>query len=218
MTNTNPDYAYAGQVKELILKTPKLFVSDDDKTAVWFEKEIAGNYSRSHTIADCLVFSEQQGVIGIEIKTARDSKARLRKQLADYAKVCDYVWVLIHDTMLPEVEPILEDYPFVGIICYSEVDDMLVPGVVKAPNPSPKFELDTMLDMLWSVELYELDKRGAKDKRKRVPPRYKLSSKKKKIDFIKSMGEQFTHDEFVKLIVSGYKHPDRTFSTYDFKR
>lgn len=215
---TDTSYAYAKDVKQMLLNTPKLFVTDDDKTAVWFEKEIVGNYSTQHTIADCLIFSEEQGLIGVEIKSARDSNRRLRRQLTDYAKVCDYVWVLIHDTMLVEVEPILEDFPFVGVICYTEIDDKLVPGVVKAPNPSPSYNLKTALDMLWSDELYTLAKQAAKDAKRTIPPKYKLTQKRKRIDFITRMGEQFAHDEFIKLIVSGYKHPDRSFSTYDFKR
>jgi len=221
MTSTvNTKYAYAGDVKQMILDTPRLFVTDDDNTAIWFEKEIVGNYSVQHTIADCLIFSEQQGLIGVEIKSARDSKKRLRRQLTDYVKVCDYVWVLIHDTMLPEVEGILEDFPYVGVICYTEVNDKLAPGVVKQAQPSPQFNLKESLDMLWSNELYVLDKQASLHSggKFRVPPKYKITTKKGRIGFLTSMGEQYAHDEFMKLIISGYKDKDRSFDTYDFRR
>lgn len=215
---TGTKYAYAKDVKQLILNTPRLFVTDEDSTAVWFEKGIVGNYAVHHTVADCLIFSQEQGLIGVEIKSAHDSKARLRRQLTDYSKVCDYVWVLIHDLMLPEVEPILEDFPFVGVICYTELEDKLIPGVVKPPQPCPTVDTAQTLDMLWSDELYTLAKQAAKDAKKPILPKYKLTQKDKRIKFITGMGDAFARDELMKLIISGYKHPDRSFNTYDFKR
>lgn len=220
---SNTELAYAKDVKQMILETPKAFVSKDDVTAVWFEKEIVSTHGRGDdTIADCLVFSVEQGLIGIEIKSARDSKKRLRRQLRDYSKVCDYVWVVIHDSMLPEVNDILEDYPHVGIMCYSEIaldsgKTWLATGVVSQPSPSPAFNLRTALDMLWSDELYELAKRMAKQRGVAIMPKYKLSRKQARIDFIMRMGEQYAHDSFMALIASGYKSPERRFATYDFQ-
>ncbi|MCC9083788.1 sce7726 family protein [Enterococcus faecium] len=77
---------------------------------------------RGNTICDCLIFTEKRGVIGIEIKTERDSTKRLNKQLKDYEKVCDFVYVLCHDTHVPKVEQILNRYNHrhVGILAYTE--------------------------------------------------------------------------------------------------
>lgn len=207
---------YADSVKQLILDSPYLFTDKNDQTTVLFEKEIDG-LSRKPTIADCLIFSHISGLIGVEIKTAHDSKARLRRQLTGYSKVCDKVYVFIHDSKFPEVEDVLEDFPHVGCICYTEVDYMLSPGIVKRAAVNPLKDSRVELDMLWSEELWDMCKLVASIKHKKVV-KYKTNTKKKRINFILStMGTNEGSSLFVEFVIQGLLSPDRSFACYNFR-
>ncbi|QNO01308.1 endonuclease [Lactobacillus phage Lbab1] len=207
---------YADSVKQLILDSPYLFTSKDDHTTVLFEKEIDGLSSKP-TIADCLIFSHLRGLIGVEIKTAHDSKARLTRQLAGYSKVCDQVYVFIHDSKFTEVEDILEDFPHVGCICYTEIGDMLSPGIVKKALENPLKDSKVELDMLWSAELWDMCKLVSSIKHKKVV-KYKVSNKRKRIKFIlDNMGIDEGSELFIDFVIEGLLSPDRSFSCYNFR-
>ena len=83
-------------IKNSILHLQSIFPKNKlGKSLVTYEKTI--NFK---TIADCLIFTEKQGIIGIEIKTAHDTLKRLSHQLDDYVKCCSYVYVYCHDWIL----------------------------------------------------------------------------------------------------------------------
>ena len=195
--------AYAAAVKKLILNSKFLFTYKEDETSVLFEKAI---YTSPETIADCLIFSKSKGLIGVEIKTAHDSKARLRRQLHGYTLACDYTWVLIHDTKLAEVSDILEDYPSVGIICYNEIDDELVPGIVRLPL---RVDIDHTYtyDLAWYSELHHLLKGMGNPKIRR---------KRDMVNWLAKKGS-YAYKLYISQWVSGYIDSNRSFSVYDFR-
>jgi len=142
---------YEEDIKELILNKQHLFVSNTDESTVLFEKAI----SVGSTIADCLIFSREQGIIGIEIKTERDSTRRLNKQLTSYSQVCDWVYVMCHDNHVEKVEKILSknNWNHVGILAYTEFRGEAILGLYKAPTRSPFKKVFTAYQMLWKEEI-----------------------------------------------------------------
>ncbi|AYH91971.1 hypothetical protein HOU39_gp077 [Lactobacillus phage Iacchus] len=143
-------------VKQAILSNRHLLsgLGDLGDTKVIFEKGM--NYG--NLIADAIAFTQKQGIIGYEIKTEYDTLKRLPKQLDSYVRVCNYVIVFCHDSKLEEVEKLLasKNYPFVGIISYSEFNDDIITGMYRAPQINPLFKMKACLSMLWKNEIYAI--------------------------------------------------------------
>lgn len=144
---------YEEHIQQLILKKEHLFGDIGDSTVV-FEKAIM----QGRTICDCLIFTEKRGLIGIEIKTEHDSTQRLNKQLADYEKVCDYVYVLCHDNHIDKVDQILKRYKHkhVGILAYDEFRGEPLLGEYRVAVKSPVKDAYYMFDILWKEEILKL--------------------------------------------------------------
>ena len=149
--------SYAGQLKARLLKAKRIIVSDLGElgsSKVLFEKSIG-----QHTVADCLILSKSKGVIGVEFKSAHDTTKRLRRQLADYLKVCQFVYVMCDESILKHVIEITNDDMFtnVGIIVTRDFKDEIVLGSLKKAGNNPAFSLYTLADsLLWKGELYTL--------------------------------------------------------------
>lgn len=146
---------YEQDIKELILNKRHLFIGNpDDRHVLLFEKAI----DIGSCIADCLIFTENE-LIGIEIKTERDSVKRLNKQLSSYSKICDKVYVLVHDKHVDKTEEILErnGHGHVGVISYTEFKGEPVVGVYKKCCASPKKSVYVMYNsLLWKEEIVQL--------------------------------------------------------------
>lgn len=144
---------YEENIQQLILRKQRIF-GDIGESTIVFEKAIM----RGNTICDCLVFTEDKGLIGIEIKTERDSTKRLNKQLSDYEQVCDYVYVLCHDDHVSKVEQILarHKHGHVGILAYTEFRGEPLLGIYKEAQHSPRKSAYHMLDILWKDEILKL--------------------------------------------------------------
>ncbi len=137
-------------VKIAILDNKRIF-GDIGESALVFEKAIM----RGKTIMDAMICTQKRGVIGVEIKTERDTTARLNRQLKDYERVCDYVYVVCHDTHVAKVEQIIKRYKHahVGIISYIKFQDTPTIGMYKEASKSPYKSAYHMLDVLWKQEL-----------------------------------------------------------------
>lgn len=154
---SNPVTVYEKAVKQAVLDSKVFFseMGDLGKTRVVFEK--ACGYGE--LIADCLIFTENKGIIGIEIKTAHDTLKRLSHQLDSYVKVCNYTYVFCHDSQLAGVQELLKSKGLVntvGIISYVEFEDDVVGGVVKQANYSKYYNLHYALEMLWKSQIYRI--------------------------------------------------------------
>jgi|SRR5699024_4155313 len=145
---------YEDDIKDMILDKRHIFINKDEKHTILFEKGIAIN----STIADCIIFSESGHIIGVEIKTERDTVRRLNKQLKNYSLVCDEVYVLCHDDHIDNVEGILNrhGHSHVGIISYTEFQGEAVVGVYKEPSKSPTKKVNIAFQMLWRQEIVQL--------------------------------------------------------------
>ncbi|QEM43232.1 nuclease [Bacillus phage Chotacabras] len=146
---------YEQDIKDLILNKRHVFIKDKStKSIVLFEKAI----DIGSCIADCLIFTENE-LIGVEIKTERDSTKRLNKQLSSYSKICDKVYVLVHDKHVEKTEEILErnGHGHVGIVSYTEFKGEPVVGTYKECYRSPKKNVYTMYhSLLWKDEVNQL--------------------------------------------------------------
>lgn len=142
---------YEDDIKKVILEKRHLFISSDDRSTVLFEKGIV----IGSTIADCLIFSGERGIIGVEIKTERDTTRRLNKQLKNYSLVCDYVYVLCHDNHVEKTEDILNKngHHHVGILAYTEFRGTPVLGLYKPPTESPTKAVKMAYQILWRDEI-----------------------------------------------------------------
>lgn len=145
---------YEEDIKQAILLKKHLFLSKEDESTIVFEKGIV----IGSTIADCLIFSKEKGIVGIEIKTEVDTTRRLNKQLNNYSKVCDFVYVLCHDNHVEKTEDILRKnhHHHVGIVSYSEFRGTPIMGVYKPPTRSPFKSVHMAYQMLWREEISNL--------------------------------------------------------------
>lgn len=147
---------YEQDIKDLI-RTKQHMFKDDEITSdikdikIFNEKVICQGKCRT----DCLVLDRNGTVMGIEIKTERDSTQRLNKQLEYYSQVCKYVYVMCHDKHVPKVEQILKRYGHnhVGIISYINFKGQPTAGKYKQATPSPTRSPYHTLNILWKKNL-----------------------------------------------------------------
>lgn len=206
--------AYERAVKQFILNNEHLFTSvqSGPQPIVYFEKSI----TFGKTIADCLIFDHLNQEIGIEIKTAHDTVKRLPKQLKDYAKVCDYLWILVHNDILPEALQVLDtlSYSFVGIVTYVEYDGELFGGIYRKASYNPLNSTYMASMMMWSTELKIMAKSLANKNGDDVS---KLTKKSQFIKYmIKILGEEDAKQYLVDFIVSGQGDPNKVVNAYRF--
>lgn len=230
---------YEEDIKEVILNKKHLFIEEDEKHTILFEKGIVIN----SVIADCLIFSENKGIIGVEVKTERDNTRRLNRQLNGYNRVCDYVYVLAHDDHVEKVEEILNKHGHihVGIIAYTEFKGEAILGIYKEASRSPKKDVRMAWQMLWRQEIVNIlgsFKRQVKtleEKSLKVNTVKSRSSglhglyvqsnasskylkKSHMIDMIVNMlGSEEANRLLCNIFISGKKHPEKQLRFYHFK-
>lgn len=109
-------------------------------------------------ISDCLIFTQYQGIIGVEIKTQHDTLKRLPRQLDSYVRTCRYTYVYCHDSKVVKVKKLLKKkhYNFVGIISYTEFDKTPIPGIIQQAKMSPFLMYQGYTSLLWKDELRKI--------------------------------------------------------------
>ena len=109
-------------------------------------------------ISDCLIFTQYQGIIGVEIKTQHDTLKRLPRQLDSYVRTCRYTYVYCHDSKVAKVKKLLKKkhYDFVGIISYTEFDKVPIPGIIQQAKMSPFLMYQGYTSLLWKDELRKI--------------------------------------------------------------
>lgn len=143
------------EIKNSILHNQAVFSQHHNlgRTLIIYEKTIYHN-----VIADCLIFSNKQGIIGVEIKTQHDNLKRLSHQLDSYVRTCTYTYVYCHDSKVAKVQHLLKQkhYDCVGIISYEEFDQQALVGLVKEASLSPYLKYQGFTSILWNSELTKL--------------------------------------------------------------
>ena len=106
------------------------------------------NMGRSR--ADVVMVTET-ALYGIEIKSDADTYARLKRQVRDYNKYCDYNYVVVGTSHALHIE---EHVPSCwGIITVEEVQEGLDFYVLRKPSLNPKMKWKLKLSILWRPEL-----------------------------------------------------------------
>lgn len=231
---------YEDEVKKLILEKKRIFLTDDTKNStVVFEKAI----SIGSTIADCLIFSQERGLIGVEIKTEHDTTRRLNKQLKNYSQVCDIVYVLCHDNHVEKTEDILvkNGHHHVGIIAYTVFREEGILGIYKPAQRSPYKNVRITFQMLWKEEISNilgsfkrqmktLEEQGlkvdiAKSRSNGLHGLYVQSNAStkylRKTDMINMivarLGETEANNLLCDIFIKGRMHPEKALRFYQFK-
>lgn len=233
---------YEEDIKELILEKKHVILGKEDssKNVILFEKGIV----ISSTIADVLVFSKEQGIIGIEIKTVHDTTRRLNKQLRNYSKVCDYVYVMCHDKHIKQTEEVLRNqkHVHVGIIAYVEFKDEVMMGVYKEAKKSPQKSVNMAFHMLWRDEIVNLlgsfkrqvktlEEMGlkvniAKSRSDGLHGLYAQSNASSKYlrkgdmigMIVNRLGEEKANELLCSIFISERMHPDKHLKFHHFKK
>lgn len=142
-------------IKNSVLQNKSIFnhLGKLGNDLIIYEKKIYGG-----VITDCLIFTQYQGIIGVEIKTQHDTLRRLPRQLDSYVKTCRYIYVYCHDSKVKGVKDLLKQkhYEFVGIISYTEFDHVPVPGLVRQAKISPFLMYQGYTSLLWKDELKKI--------------------------------------------------------------
>lgn len=154
---SEPQRALEDDIKKSLLDNPQLFnyLGTMGRYSILFEKMM----SYGSLIADAVIFTAKLGIVGIEIKTEYDTLKRLPRQLDNYLKVCNYVFVYIHDSHLKAVRKLLKDkhyYNNVGIISYTVFQGDIIPGLYHHPKANPYFDLHYAVDILWKREIRDI--------------------------------------------------------------
>lgn len=144
-------------IKQSILDNPELFsnLGKLDPSRVVFEKSVSFGNLRT----DCIIFTETVGLIGVEIKTKYDNLRRLKRQLSNYQRVCNYTYVYCEDSQLAGVLKLIKDNHwehYIGVIAYTVFEDEVIPGVYQQAYPSPKWTLTTAMQMMWKSEVRDM--------------------------------------------------------------
>lgn len=141
------------EIKNSILQNESVFNLNFGRSLVIYEKTIYDG-----VIADCLIFSKQAGIVGVEIKTQHDTLKRLPHQLDSYVRTCAYTYVCCHDSKVKKVKTLLakKHYDCVGIISYEEFDHQALVGLVKPAKFSPYINYRSFTSLLWHSELNKL--------------------------------------------------------------
>lgn len=146
-------------IKDFVMHNENFF-GDLEEHIVLSEKSMGLSRQRKikETIADLLIFSKGQGIIGIEIKTEYDNLQRLNRQMKGYSLVCDTIWVVCHDKHVEGVEQRLKRYKHnhVGIIAYTEFKDTIIGGIYKRPGKNPHKSIYNTVNMLWKRDIVRI--------------------------------------------------------------
>lgn len=128
-----------------------------------FEEKIIG---RSR--ADIIVLTERS-IIGVEIKSDVDSYERLKGQIRNYNRYCDYNYIAVGQSHAKHVsEHVPKEW---GILVLSLEAGNIIVSEIRAAQENSKMKSSCQITMMWRPELQRiLDKNHL--------PKYKQKSKK----------------------------------------
>ena len=120
-----------------------------------FEEKVTG-ISRT----DALGVIDGQ-LIGFEIKSDRDTYARLKRQTADYDLLCDVNYLVVGKSHRKQAD---QHFPaHWGIICVYEEEKLpqkekkrIIVEIDQIPGVNPNVKIERQLDLLWRPELATL--------------------------------------------------------------
>lgn len=137
---------------------------EDSMQKVRFIEEINMGKSR----ADAIMISENE-IVGFELKSDRDSFARLAGQIKDYDRYYDKNYLVIGKHFVDKAEDKVPDYWGIIEVCEEE-NNKIEAHILKAADRVPEDNLRRQLGFLWRNELINIVRRhklgGVSDKNK----------------------------------------------------
>ena len=120
-----------------------------------FEEKVTGI-----SITDALGVIDGQ-LIGFEIKSDRDTYARLKRQTADYDLLCDVNYLVVGKSHRKQADQHIPAHW--GIICVYEEEKLpqkekkrIIVEIDQIPGVNPNVKIERQLDLLWRPELATL--------------------------------------------------------------
>ena len=132
------------------------------KIRVFDEKEIGRSRADFITVTDSTI-------TGYEIKSDCDSYARLKSQIRDYNKFCDFCYAVVGKSHQTGIVKRIPD--FWGVLVISNEGGETEVYEMRPPDMNPKDITDNKLSILWKKEIqsiavkYKLPKYSNKNKR-----------------------------------------------------
>ncbi len=93
-------------------------------------------------------------ILGFEIKSDKDTYARLKTQTADYDRLCDTNYLVVGKTHRRQADRHIP--PHWGIICVYEEEGSVRVELDQIPGRNPHTSLRRQLELLWRPELAQL--------------------------------------------------------------
>ena len=100
--------------------------------------------------ADVFLITDKN-FVGIEIKSDADTYARLKNQVNDYDKYCDYNYVVVGSTHAAHISEHVP--PYWGIISVEEIENKVDFYTIREPALNPNAQIEPKLRFLWRPEL-----------------------------------------------------------------
>ena len=117
----------------------------------FFEEFVMGRRTR----ADALLVRED--LIGFEIKSDRDTLARLKRQIKGYHQFCDRNYIVVGAKYLDKVqEEVPENWGVILIQKGENEEDKPVLEILRKATAGPREHLRSQLHLLWRSELIEI--------------------------------------------------------------
>lgn len=111
---------------------------------------------KGRTVADIAIFSRSEN-IGLEIKSGKDTFARLPKQIQSYDKFFTRNYIVIDDNHLERAEKTVPRYWGI-ILAYHDGDDVVI-ELYRDASVNPKQSKRILLEVLWKAETTTLLKK-----------------------------------------------------------
>ena len=174
---------------------------ESDNTPCRFFEELCIGKTRADAI-----FVKDRLIYGFELKSDCDNLERLPRQINDYERYCDYMYIVCGNRLIDKVSYIIPSHW--GIILIKgdedESSNTLNISIVREPCDSKKrYRLHNQLRLLWRHELIPFVKK------------YKLGgvSKRSKVKLVKLLEDNLTKDilkeELCNILIN------RDYSIYD---
>lgn len=147
----NIDMLYDTDMREIIFET---FENTGERLRI-FEELVIGK-SR----ADAIVVKEDE-IIGIEIKSDKDSLVRLKTQVKNYERFCNKCYLATGVHYIDKVEEVIPDYWGIYDITRDESGKLHIEMYREAGKISgerPKNKLKNQMNLLWRSELIKIVK------------------------------------------------------------
>lgn len=113
--------------------------------------------------SDVSIFTQNKGLICIEVKNSHDTLKRLAKELKGYSLIANYIYVYCSKNHLKGVHKIVQALHmenYVGIIVYNTIPssngDIIVPGLYRSAHKNNHFNINALMWVIWKNELLRI--------------------------------------------------------------